>query len=78
MQGGRGLLYTLVPYLRLVSSFDMTLFIVKKKGEVTTLLLSTLLTIAAGFEHRGTKYMSATGILLFSNVLFHVVLQINQ
>ena len=42
------------------------------------LLLGTLLTIAAGFEHPRTKYMLATGILLFFHVLFHVVLQINQ
>ena len=51
----------------------MTLFIV---GEGTTLLLGTLLTIVAWFEHPGTTYMLAKDILLFSLVLFNVVLQI--
>ena len=42
----------------------MTLFIVKK-SEGTTLLLGTLLTIAAGFEQPRTKYTLASGIILF-------------
>ena len=66
------------PHHLLCSPIGTSLIGTRHSSGVTTLLLSTLLTIAAGFEHRGTKYMSATGILLFFHVLFHVVLQINQ
>ena len=42
--------------------FKYDTFRSKKKSEVTTLLLGTLLTIPADFLHPMTKYMLATGL----------------
>ena len=56
-------------FFKIMTEADRTLaflkydtFHSKKKSEVTTLLLGSLLTIPADFLHPMTKYMLATGL----------------
>ena len=48
-----------------------------KLGRGPYAISTAILSMYAGFQHPGTKYMIAPNILLFSHVFFHVVIQIS-
>ena len=48
-----------------------------KLGRGPYAISTAILSMYAGFQHPGTKYMIAPNILLFLHVFFHVVLQIS-
>ena len=48
-----------------------------KLGRGPYAIYTAIISMYAGFQHPGTKYMIAPNILLFLHVFFHVVLQIS-
>ena len=48
-----------------------------KLGRGPYAIYTAIISMYAGFQYPGTKYMIAPNILLFLHVFFHVVLQIS-